>query len=302
MGPFFANGSAALVLLLSDLFERAALSVLSFPRSPFVRFRALFRRRSSACVDAFTPFDGLEKRRQRPKRAIRTSELLALPSKRNVLYRFSLRKRVFLFVVGIILAGLGVALTARASLGTSPISSLPYVLTFLTPLTFGTLSFLMNALFVVGQVAILGKKFQKRQLLQLPAVALFGFCIDFGYFLAQFFVPTTFALQLFQLIAGCVLLAVGIFFEIVADVLYLPGDGLIKAINSVFNISFGSLKIWFDFVLAASAFLVSTLWLRRLEGLGLGTLIAVFLVGWLVKRLAPTTRFVKRRLLVKIVS
>ena len=87
-----------------------------------------------------------------------------MTSNRKPLYRFSLRKRVFLFIVGIALAGFGVALTARASLGTSPISSLPYVLTFLTPLTFGTISFLMNALFVVAQVAILGKKFQKRQL------------------------------------------------------------------------------------------------------------------------------------------
>lgn len=223
-----------------------------------------------------------------------------MTANRKPLYRFSLRKRVFLFIVGIALAGLGVAVTARASLGTSPISSLPYVLTFLTPLTFGTVSFLMNAFFVVAQVAILGKKFQKRQLLQIPATALFGFFIDFGYFLAQFFVPETFALQVLQLVVGCALLAIGIFFEIVADVLYLPGDGFIKAVNIVTGASFGPIKIGFDFALAASALVVSVLCLRRLEGLGLGTLIAVFLVGWLVKSLAPTTRFVKRRLLVKV--
>lgn len=223
-----------------------------------------------------------------------------MTSNRKPLYRFSLRKRVLLFILGIALAGFGVALTARASLGTSPISSLPYVLTFLTPLTFGTVSFLMNALFVAAQWAILGKKFQKRQLLQIPAVALFGVFIDVGYFLAKFFVPETFALQVLQLIVGCALLAIGIFFEVVADVLYLPGDGIVKAVNIVTKTSFGPIKISFDFVLAASAFVVSVLCLRRLEGLGLGTLIAVFLVGWLVKSLAPTTRFVKRRLLVPV--
>lgn len=158
----------------------------------------------------------------------------------------------------------------------------------------------MNALFVVAQVAILGKKFQKRQLLQLPAVALFGVFIDVGYFLAKFFVPETFALQVLQLVVGCVLLAIGIFFEVVADVLYLPGDGIVKAVNIVTGTTFGPIKISFDFVLAASAFVVSVLCLRRLEGLGLGTLIAVFLVGWLVKSLAPTTRFVKRRLLIPV--
>lgn len=223
-----------------------------------------------------------------------------MASNRKPLYRFSLRKRVLLFILGIALAGFGVALTARASLGTSPISSLPYVLTFLTPLTFGTISFLMNALFVAAQWAILGKKFQKRQLLQIPAVALFGVFIDVGYFLAKFFVPETFALQVLQLIVGCVLLAIGIFFEVVADVLYLPGDGIVKAVNIVTKTSFGPIKISFDFVLAASAFVVSVLCLHRLEGLGLGTLIAVFLVGWLVKSLAPTTRFIKRRLLIPV--
>lgn len=216
------------------------------------------------------------------------------------LYRFSLRKRVFLFIVGIALAGLGVAVTARASLGTSPISSLPYVLTFLTPLTFGTSTFLLNSFFVGAQWAILGKNFQKSQLLQLPATALFGLFIDCGDFLAKFFIPETFALQVLQLIVGCALLAIGIFFEVVADVLYLPGDGIVKAVNIVTKTSFGPIKIGFDFAFAASAFVVSVLCLRRLEGLGLGTLIAVFLVGWLVKSLAPTTRFVKRRLLIPV--
>ncbi len=225
-----------------------------------------------------------------------------MKNNRKSFYRFSFKKRLFLFIAGIALAGLGVAVTARASLGTSPISSLPYVLTFLTPLTFGTATFLLNALFVGAQAAILGKKFQKRQLLQLPATALFGVFIDAGDFLAKFFIPETFALQLAQLAVGCVLLAIGIFFEVVADVLYLPGDGIVKAVNIITGTSFGPLKICFDFALAASALVVSLLWLRRLEGLGVGTFVAVFLVGWLVKRLSPCARFFKRRLLVKVVA
>lgn len=219
-------------------------------------------------------------------------------AKRNMLYRFSLKKRVFLFVLGAALAGLGIAITARASLGTSPISSLPYVLTFLTPLTFGTATILLNALFVAAQAAILGKKFQKSQLLQIPAVALFGFFIDLGDFFAKFFVSDVLAIQVAQLVLGCALLAVGIFFEVIADVLYLPADGIVKAVNIVTGTKFGSIKIGVDFSLAAAALVLSLAALGRLEGLGFGTLISAFLVGWLVKRLAPAAPFVKRRLLI----
>ena len=50
-------------------------------------------------------------------------------------YRYSKRKRFILFIIGLVLAGLGVALSTRPGLGTSPITSLPYVMTFIIPWT-----------------------------------------------------------------------------------------------------------------------------------------------------------------------
>ena len=41
------------------------------------------------------------------------------------------------FLLGVILNSFGVALITKAALGTSPISSLPYVLSFRFPLTLG---------------------------------------------------------------------------------------------------------------------------------------------------------------------
>lgn len=47
--------------------------------------------------------------------------------------RYSKRKRFILFFIGLVFAGIGVALSTRPGLGTTPISSLPYVTTFIAP-------------------------------------------------------------------------------------------------------------------------------------------------------------------------
>lgn len=46
-------------------------------------------------------------------------------------------KRYVLLCVGLTIMAFGVAFSIKAGLGTSPISSLPYVLSLLTPLTSG---------------------------------------------------------------------------------------------------------------------------------------------------------------------
>lgn len=69
-------------------------------------------------------------------------------------YHPSFIRQCLVLACGLALAGFGVALTTRAGLGTSPISSLPYVVMFLTPLTFGMTTFVVNVFFVLGQVAL----------------------------------------------------------------------------------------------------------------------------------------------------
>ena len=68
-------------------------------------------------------------------------------------------KRFIIFISGLLLAGTGVALSTHPGLGTAPITSLPYVVTFAVPLTLGTVAVIFNLLFIVAQIVIL-KKFQ----------------------------------------------------------------------------------------------------------------------------------------------
>ena len=66
------------------------------------------------------------------------------------------------FTAGVLLNAFGVALITKAALGTSPISSLPYVLSLRFPVTLGQFTFLMNMLFILAQVLLL-RTLQKKK-------------------------------------------------------------------------------------------------------------------------------------------
>lgn len=92
-------------------------------------------------------------------------------------------KKTVLYFTGLLLAGFGVAMGSIPGLGTSPISSLPYVTTFFWPWSFGVATVVVNLLMLAAQIAILKKRFPLFQLLQLPMLVIFGIFIDLGMWL-----------------------------------------------------------------------------------------------------------------------
>lgn len=209
-------------------------------------------------------------------------------------YHPSLMRQCLLLTGGLALAGLGVALTTCAGLGTSPISSLPYVLTFFTPLTFGMATFAVNILFVLGQVALLGRGFPPLQYAQLGVVLLFGVFIDLGMWVGGLWVPEAYWGRVAEVLAGSAVLAAGIALQIHADLLFNPGEGVVKALCRVTHARFAWTKMGFDVSLVASALLLSLAVLRAVRGLREGTVLAAFAVGFCLRWLVPLFRPVRR--------
>ena len=207
---------------------------------------------------------------------------------------FDRKRRAALFAFGVATAGLGVALSTQAGLGATPISSVPWVLTRATPLSYGTLTLLMNLLFVLAQIAILRRRFAPFQLLQVPATALFGLCIDGGMWLTRPLVTTVYPLQLAMLVGGAALLAVGIVCQVHSDFLCVPGDALVKTVAQTFRLRLSRVKTAFDATLVLAALLVSWALLRRIEGVREGTVLGVFLVGWFVGLALPRLRGLRK--------
>ena len=89
-------------------------------------------------------------------------------------------KRYILLCVGLVIMAFGVAFSIKGGLGTSPISSLPYVLSQFTPLTVGTATIAMHVTLIVLQILLLRRQYDPVQLIQLPVALVFGTLTDFS--------------------------------------------------------------------------------------------------------------------------
>lgn len=187
--------------------------------------------------------------------------------------------RYIWFVVGVLINSFGIALITKAALGTSPISSVPYVLSFQFPFTFGQITFVLNMVFILVQFLLLRKEFQPIQFLQIAVNVIFSACIDFSMKLLSWFQIDNIYLQFFALILGCAILALGISIEVAPDVLLVPGEGIVKAISKVGKKPFGTVKVIFDVTLMLTALALSFLFFHQLKGLGIGTIVSALIVG-----------------------
>ena len=192
-------------------------------------------------------------------------------------------KRYSMFLVGLFFMGLGVALVTKSNLGTSPISSVPYVLSMIFPVTIGQFTFLLSLLFLIIQIIILGKSFPKEQFLQLLVGPFFGLFIDLGMFIFNFVNPNFYVGKIIVLLLGCIVLALGVYLQVDANVIVNPGEGVVKTIANKMGKEFGIIKIIFDFTLVLIALVISLFAFEGVKGLREGTIISAFLTGYIVR-------------------
>ncbi len=191
----------------------------------------------------------------------------------------SLLQRWMLFIVAVIIQSSGIALVVKSLLGTSPISSLPYVMSFTFPLTLGETTFGVNMLFVLGQFLILKKKFTKLHVLQIPATMIFAYFIDFFMQVFQVVDPDFYLWKILVLLIGASLVSLGISLQGIADVLKLPGDGIVYVISDTYHFDFGKVKTANDVLLVSLALLLSYCELGDIEGIREGTIISALITG-----------------------
>lgn len=195
-------------------------------------------------------------------------------------------KRYLLLLVGLSIMAFGVAFSIKASLGTSPISSVPYVVSLFTPLTVGTATIVMHCVFILLQILILRRNYHPIQLMQLPVAFFSGYLTDFGVWAVQGVRCTTYWQQWIVCLIGILLVAVGVSLEVKAGVVVLAGEGVVLAICKVLpKIKFGYMKVGFDVTLVVIACVLSLGFTGRLQGVREGTVAAALLVGLIAKQL-----------------
>lgn len=203
--------------------------------------------------------------------------------------KIELLKRYIFFFLGLFINSFGISFITKASLGTSPISSVPYTLSLAFTPTLGMFTLYMSIVLIIIQLILLRKNFPKQYWLQLPISFLFSGFIDLTMYLLNALAPETYIVKFLCLLLGCAILGFGVFMEIVADVVMLPGECFVNAISKTFHTDFGKTKVAFDSSMAISAAIMSLILFRELAGVREGTIIAAVLVGMIA-------RFLKRKI------
>ncbi len=200
-------------------------------------------------------------------------------------------KRAALMSAGMSIMALGIALSIRSDLGTTPISTLPLVLSLITSLSVGTATILMNLGFVVAQMLILRGRFQAIQLLQIPAAFLFGFLIDAALWLIRDVDYSTYRQQWVLVLLGVASVGFGVACQITANTLTLAGEGIVLAISNALIRKFGTkkyllfgwMKTFFDVSLVLISTVLAVVFLHELAGVREGTVVAALGVGFVAR-------------------
>lgn len=86
-----------------------------------------------------------------------------------------------------------------------------------------------------------------------------------------------------MLLLGCVVLAVGVYFQVQDNVIVNPGEGVVKVIADKMGKEFGIVKIVFNFVLVLIALVISLFAFGAVRAVREGTIISAFLVGYIIR-------------------
>ena len=200
-------------------------------------------------------------------------------------------RRFLLFAIALFINALGIAFITKALLGTSPITSVTYVLSMFTPLTMGQWTIALNLLFVALEWPLMSRQERredwKMYTLQIPIALCFGTFIDISMNMLAWVNPELYVGQIFYLLVGCVILAAGITLEVKANVAMMAGEYFVRVISKRFRWEFGYVKLGFDVALTCIACLLSFVFMSGLYGVREGTVIAALAVGPIVHFISP---------------
>lgn len=202
-----------------------------------------------------------------------------------------LLRRYLIFAVSLFIIAFGISIVTHSNLGTSPISSIPYVASLNTPISLGVYFFALTIVLIALQMLMLGKKGIIEQkvnlLMQIPVGIVLSIFTDLTMWMLRDFDPDLYIVRIITLIIGCIVLALGICFEVIADVTMISGEFTVQAIVKRFKKDFGFIKVIFDITLVLFAVLCSWVMVGRIEGVREGTIIAALITGPFVRLIMP---------------
>lgn len=188
-------------------------------------------------------------------------------------------KRLLNLSIGIILNGFAVTLFVMSNLGTSTVSSIPYIVSKIMGINFGGMLISFQVL-LIG-ILILIRRFKMTDLYSVIVGICFGTIVDvWTYILKNIGIDTLFPMIL--LITGILLLPLGITLTIESNLCAIPFDLFVKDIASLTKVKISKVKTIFDISCIIITLTLSFVFLGKNLGIGIGTIISTLITGKLI--------------------
>lgn len=193
-------------------------------------------------------------------------------------------KHLFIYIAGLFILALGISFSIVANLGVSPVSSLAYAITLATGISVGMTTIFANIIFIIIQIILNHRIDIKDFGIQLIVAFLFGFFNDAALWITKHFLPTpnsTFDSWIYM-IFSLFIVGFGLVFYLNSKLPLMPYDSLTYVISDHFKWKFSKAKIISDVANVILATIVCLVTIHRLGSIGIGTIIAAYMVGKII--------------------
>ena len=231
--------------------------------------------------------------------------------------------RVLIYIAGLLILAMGLTLNTKAGLGVSPIISVSYSVSEITHHNFGNTTLVLYTIFVILELVlhnIREKSLRETEngtedllkhanrmnrklifvmdILQIPLSIVFTrFLNVFSSVLPAFpegnMTAPVMVQRLLVLLLALLCTGIGAAMSLNMRIVPNPGDGIVQAIADCIHRSVGFTKNCFDMLNVTITIVISLVCTGRLHGIGIGTVLAVILVG---RTIAVFNHFTKEKL------
>ena len=188
-------------------------------------------------------------------------------------------QRILLFILGIAVLSIGLALNVKSYLGVAPILTTPSVIAEITGWGFPDMLFLFYMLFILLQFVLCREQFRLFDLVQLPI----GLGITRLIAICTMLIPTSpespMAVKIIVLILAIIVTGIGVALHVDMQIAPNPADGLADAVGERFKVGLGMGKNIVDITSVVISFFIGMVFLHSVGSIGIGTLAAGLLVG-----------------------
>ncbi|MFI3237686.1 MAG: DUF6198 family protein [Lachnospiraceae bacterium] len=193
-------------------------------------------------------------------------------------------KRIVFYTVGLFVLAMGISFAITSNLGVSPVSSIPYIVSIVLNIDLGICTTCVFILFILIQIVLMGKTFHMKNLLQIFSSSVFGFFVSAtNNIMSHVNVSDFYVVRLLFCLIGVVFVAIGVMLYLKADLIPLPGEGVMQALCYRFHLDFPTSKLLFDCSVVMISSAISVVCLQKLVGIREGTVICAIGAGLCMK-------------------